>query len=189
MVARLVSSVSVFKDMTEKTRSTISNRSLKLFTLSSIYQATRKLLGIGNGDPVSDDAEQLAHEFWTEVAKHIPDWHHAADRTVNSSELRRDYVHAHGIALQALATAGAALIEAEPTRWRSKLAKLKSIDWSRANSKTWEGRALVMGRVSKAQTNVTLTSNLIKNQLGVALTADEQELENAYEHGCARQLH
>ena len=41
----LVEEVSVFRNLTELEKTTISDRSNKLYTLSSIYQATRTLLG------------------------------------------------------------------------------------------------------------------------------------------------
>ena len=50
----LVNKVDVFADMTETVRSTISNRSLKLFTLSAIYHATGALLSGRQGDPFED---------------------------------------------------------------------------------------------------------------------------------------
>jgi DNA sulfur modification protein DndB len=175
--------VPVFKGMTEKARSTISNRSRKLFTLSSIYQATKRLLKNRDGEPVSGEQRQLAVSFWTEVSKHIPDWQAALERKVAPSELRADYVHAHGIALQALAIAGSALIAAHGRDWRRKLVPIRKVDWSRSNAKLWEGRALIGGRVNKAQSNVVLTANLLKRILQVPLDPSEEKIERLYMKG------
>ncbi len=70
--------VDVFEGMTEMVRSKISNRSLKLFTLSGIYHATKILLSQKQRTPF---AEKLAAatDFWTEVARNIPDWGRARD--------------------------------------------------------------------------------------------------------------
>ena len=62
----------VFDGMTEMVRSKISNRSLKLFTLSGIYHATEILLSQKQG-PLRREA-RLGDPFWTEVADNIPDW-------------------------------------------------------------------------------------------------------------------
>jgi DNA sulfur modification protein DndB len=181
LVWRLVESIPVFKGMTEVAKSTISNRSRKLFTLSSIYLATRKLLGKRELDLVTDTEEKMAEEFWLQVAKNMPDWMNAVERKVNPSELRSDFIHAHGVALQAIATTGHALLKIEPRDWRKRLKKLRDIDWSRSNAKLWEGRALIGGRLSKAENNVVLTANVIKAALEIPLDESEQKVEQFYE--------
>ena len=67
--------------------------------------------------------------------------------------------------------------------WKRPLAKLRNLDWSRVNAKLWEGRAMIGGRVSKAGHNLTLTTNAIKNHLGLPLTPDEQRIEDAFLRG------
>ena len=64
--------------------------------------------------------------------------------------------------------------------WKSKLAKLSKVDWSRNNSKLWDGRAMVAGRLAKRGVNVVLTANALKNQLGLELTADENQTEKEF---------
>ena len=169
--------VSFFRNHTDLEKTSISNRSTKLFTLNAIFSATKTLLRKKPKDDVSDKEQELAVAFWEEVGKNIPDWQMAVDKKVSCADLRRDYIHTHGIALQALGNAGAALIAEEPKRWKAKLKNLKNIDWARSNKKTWEGRALVAGRVSKAVINVTLTSNAIKKCLTLPLSPKEKEAE------------
>lgn len=183
---KLSDEIPVFKGMTEKAKSSISNRSRKLFTLSSIYQATKRLLQKKDGESISPAEEKLAFDFWQAVSQNIPDWREAMARKVQPSELRSDYVHAHGIALQALAIAGSSLINAYPNEWKRNLAKIKKIDWSRANAQLWEGRAMVGGALNKSQKNVILTANVIKNTLGLALDPQEETVEKSYVKGRAK---
>lgn len=173
----LVDEVGVFKKMTETERTSISNRSLKLFTLSSIYQGTKSLLGKRRADEVSPVDRELAASYWEEISKHIPEWSLAASRKVSTSELRKEYVHSHGLALHALGLVGFDLIHQHPEDWKKRLASLQDVDWSRKNSKVWEGRALVSGRVSKASTNVQLTAIHLKRSIGLALSSEEKKLE------------
>jgi DNA sulfur modification protein DndB len=174
----LISSVPVFKDRVELEKISISNRSLKFFTLSSIYQANRALLGKNKiYETTSDDDFKLATEFWTELSEHIPEWKLLMSHKVSPDELRRDYIHAHGLALHALGIAGHGLLEKHQNNWKKSLRNLESIDWSRSNSKTWEGRATIGGVVSKARTNLILTANYLKKVLELPLTTDEQKLE------------
>jgi DNA sulfur modification protein DndB len=175
--------VPVFRDLTETDKSTISNRSRKLFTLSSIYFSTRQLLRKSAKAEVTREEAQLALEFWTEVGKHILDWEKASRGDVSSAELRSDFIHAHGVALQAIALAGADLIAAHPTRWKQKLKGLQKIDWSRNNRALWEGRATIGGRVSKATNNVVLTANVIKEHVGLELTDSQKQIEGIHARG------
>ena len=179
----LTKEVKVFRGMVEKAKSTISNRSLKLFTLSSIYQATRRLLGIVEGAEVSPEGKKIVVRFWNTVGNNMPDWVKAVEKKASPSELRRDYVHAHGIALQALAIAGAALIAAHPNDWEKRLVNIKTIDWSRENSELWEGRAMIGGQINKSLNCQILTANVIKKHLKLPLNSREQETEDLYAKG------
>ena len=96
---------------------------------------------------------------------------------MTAEKLRKEYIHAHGVALHALGRAGHALIEQYPDVWREKLPLLQKINWSRENTKVWEGRAMVGGRINKSQANLTLTTNIIKLYLGLQLTPDELIVE------------
>jgi DNA sulfur modification protein DndB len=177
LARNLISSVPVFKGLTETEKATISNRSIKLFTLSTIFQATKALLRKGKKDTISKAEEELAAEFWTEVSKNIPEWEMAQRKEVSSAELRKNTVHAHGIALHALGMAGADLIASFPKNWKTKLSGLKTIDWNRTSTDVWEGRSMIAGRISKAQNHLILTSNYFKKHLSLTLTPEEQKIE------------
>jgi|MTBAKSStandDraft_1061840.scaffolds.fasta_scaffold17453_3 DNA sulfur modification protein DndB len=168
----------VFKDVIEMERSTLSQRSRKLFTLSAIYFATKELL---DGIPVDDkEKTNIALEYWAEVAKYIPDWELVRNRKMTSSEVRRDFIHSHGIALQALGKTGNFLLKNNPSDWKKKITALKNVNWSRSNSKAWEGRAMIGGRISKAANNIILVTNYLKIQLGLQLSPKEIQVEEAY---------
>jgi DNA sulfur modification protein DndB len=171
--------VHAFSRLTEMEKSSISNRSTKLFTLSSIKNATKALLRKGNKDQISKEEQDLAVVFWNEVAANMTDWQLALDKKVNTSELREQYVHAHGVMLQAMGQIGHELLEISPEVMRKTLKKLTSIDWARANA-DWEGRAMIHGRISKARINVTLTGNYIKQHLNLPLNPIEEETEKEF---------
>lgn len=184
LVLRLAQIVPVFKNRIELEKTTISNRSLKLFTLSNVYQATKALLGKkSTKEKITQQEESLAAEYWTEVTKYIPEWQLLMENKVTSSELRKGFVHAHGIALQAIGAAGHDLIAKYPSSWKTKLQALKKLDWSRSNSKLWEGRAMLGGRINKSQMNVTLTTNLVKEVLGLELGPEERKVERLMKQG------
>ena len=171
----------MFRDVVEMERSTLSLGSRKLFTLSALYTATKALLQ-GSEDQSVEQRAGRAREFWEAVAVHFHDWQMVRDRRMSAGEIRKEFIHSHGVVLQALGRAGNALLAKYPKNWKSRLKKLPDLDWSRNNA-FWEGRAMIGGRVSKSGQNVTLTTNAIKNHLGLVLTAEETRLEDAYARG------
>ncbi len=184
LVLSLLETVPVFSGLTEFEKTTISNRSVEIFTLSSVYQATKALLGrCPDLQENFDDYMNIASEYWNEVYRNIPEWQWAVEKRVPTAELRKEYIHAHGVALHALGRAGHALIEQYPDVWREKLPLLQKINWSRENTKVWEGRAMVGGRINKSQANLTLTTSIIKLYLGLQLTPDELTAEKNLNKG------
>lgn len=178
-VAKLVAMKSnAFRGLTEMESSSLAARSRKLFTLSAIHSGNRALLG---EDEIVDVEKAAATciEFWDEVAKHIAEWTGVRDNKISAGEVRKEYLHTHSIALQALGAAGRSLKAEYLQSWKKQLEKLKSVRWERTNSELWEGRALSAGRVSKAGQNVALTTNAIKKAIGVALSPEEVRLEKA----------
>lgn len=173
---------SVFREVVDMEHSTLSLKSRKLFTLSAIYTATLALLASYKKDSLDEHAG-LAAEFWEEVARHFPEWQMVRERKMHAFDVRRDFIHSHGIALQALGRVGSALLQNGKTSWKRQLAKLETVDWSRSNARLWEGRAMIGGRVSKSGQNVTLTTNAIKQHLKMKLTPEEQTVEEAFLRG------
>lgn len=182
-LAKLVVTKSpVFKDVVEMERTTLSLRSRRLFTLSAVYTATAALLS--NVDVEGPEARaELASAFWEEVGKYIPEWDLVRRSKLTAGEIRSDFIHSHGVVLQALGRVGNSLFHHRFDEWKERLAGIKDIDWHRSNAELWEGRAMVGGRVTKAQQNVILTTNAIKQHLGLPLGADEHRMEEAFKRG------
>lgn len=176
---KLMETIPCFKNLTETEKTTISNRSIKLFTLNGIYQATGRLLKKRKNDLISPAEDKLAIEFWTEAYNLIPEWKLAAKRKVTSSELRRDFVHVHNVLLDALGQIGYELIAQHPENWKNQFQQLEGLDWSRSNP-IWEGRALLQGQMSKSGQSVRLTANFLRKHLGLKLSLEDEKLEQMY---------
>jgi len=173
----LIHAIPLFRDFTDFEHTSISNRSLKFFTLSTLHQATAELIGKSRSGTVDAADKDVAISFWTEVIGNMPDWQRVGSREVAAAELRRDYIHAHGVAVQAIAIAGAQLIKARPKDWQKRVAKLRGIDWSRSNRALWDGRALVAGKVNKSKNNVVLVSNVVACAFGLSLAGEALRIE------------
>jgi DNA sulfur modification protein DndB len=154
----------------------LSNRSRNLFTFSAIHQANQQLLADHKQQSV-EDRVSIAVRFWNTVAANMPDWQAACDEKILPADYRREFVCAHGIALAGLARLGRSLLSDYRKTWPGKLKKLRTLNWRRSNSATWEGRAMIAGRLSKSSTCVVLTGNVLKQTLGVVLSDHERNIE------------
>jgi DNA sulfur modification protein DndB len=172
----------VFDGLVEMEKSTLSLRSRKLFTLSALYHANGSLLYRMKDTPF-EELVSLATDYWTAVAEHIPEWRLVREQKMPASEVRQNFIHSHGIALQALGNVGQLIVAMPKERWKSKLKAIADVDWSRSNTDQWEGRALIGGRVSKATNNVTLVTNTLKQAMRLPLSPEEQRIEEAFTRG------
>ncbi|MDE0309708.1 MAG: DNA sulfur modification protein DndB [Acidiferrobacterales bacterium] len=173
----LVSGCVAFRDVVEMEKTALASRSRRLFTFSAIYGAT-KLLLIEFKEETLDERTNRAIRFWSAVERAFPEWKRVREGRLTSGEVRQDYIHSHGVVLSAIGRAGSALMTAHDKDWPSKIAPLKKLDWSRSNFKLWEGRAMRNGKLSKANDNIVLTSNVIKKVWGLQFTPEERRLEN-----------
>lgn len=168
----------IFRDIVEMEKNSLALRSRKLFTLSAFYSASADLVeGLANGN-LNEDAN-YARSYWEAVSEHIPVWLQVKEGRIVASEAREAYIHSHGIALQALGRMGNALLKGGASGWKTRLKRLRDVDWSRRNTKLWEGRALIAGKISKSTINIILTSNVLKKAMGIELTEDERRVEKA----------
>lgn len=170
---------SVFKNLIETERSSLSPRSRKLFTLSAVHFATMELLIEKEVEDFTASSQKCL-EFWEAVGAQIPEWTYVRESKMTSAEVRRDFIHSHAIVLQALGRVGRALYQLSAAERIKRLKRLRSVDWSRKNGATWEGRAMVGGAMAKSGQNITLTCNEIKRVLNLKLTLEESMAEAAW---------
>ncbi|GLU35124.1 DNA sulfur modification protein DndB [Trinickia caryophylli] len=168
----------LFKNLIETERSSLSARSRKLFTLSALHYSIVELLSEEELQDFSA-ASRKCQQFWELVGEQIPEWVYVRESKMTAGEVRRDFIHSHAIVLQALGRAGRAIFEQPNPDLAKRIKKLRTIDWSRKNAMTWEGRAMVGGAMAKSGQNVTLTTNELKRVLGLKLTEDEASAEKA----------
>lgn len=180
LVRQLIVEVPIFEDLTELEKTSISNRSHKLFTLNSIYQATQVLLRITGQDPLKEDTLREACDYWTELGATLPQLSQVQSGQLRAHTLRKESVLPHGVTLQALGRVGGDLLKLYPGEWRKQLCGLSNVDWSRSNTQLWEGRALVNGRITKGERNVVMIANVLKRGLGIPLNPDDERIENRY---------
>lgn len=158
----VIEKVDAFNGFVEKERTTISNRSKSLFTLSAICTATNELL-MGM-DSSTQQKIDLAIRFWTAVSSHITEWSDVQFGRKKSSEVRKDSICSLSITLVAIGYAGNALITHHPDSWEQKLKTLAGIDWKKSNP-VWENLVFVNGRVAANRSTQHAMSEHIKDIL------------------------
>tara|TARA_B100000446_G_C10552524_1_gene341224 strand:- start:13930 stop:15030 length:1101 start_codon:yes stop_codon:yes gene_type:complete len=178
----VVSQSKAFKDIVEMEKSSLSARSRKLFTLSAIHSANIAIIN-GREYPNANDASGICCDYWDEVYKHIPEWRQVQEGKLTSGEVRQSFVHSHAIVLQALGIIGSEIGDLPKTQQKKRIKLLGELNWKRSNSETWEGRCMLGGRIQKSSSNVALTTNLLKQQIGLPLTPEEERLEDAFKRG------
>mgnify|MGYP002605554515 CR=1 FL=1 len=141
----VVKDVSVFTGLTEKEKTTVSNRSKALFTLSAISTATIELLKDVKLD--MPEKTKLAIEFWNEVASNMPEWLAVMRQEKRSSEVRSGSICSLSITLVAIGHGGNKLLHTYPHDWKERIANLAKIDWKKDNP-IWNDLVFVNGRVA-----------------------------------------
>ena len=173
----VVKRVEVFEGMTEMARSKISNRSLKLFTFSGIYHATKILLSQKQGIPF---AEKLPWQLNSglRLPSNIPDWGRAKKaRNQPGGAARRHAFTLMRSPCRRWPERGDPFSRSIEGNGASDCRRSDKLDWSRSNKQLWEGRAMIAGRLSKSNINILLTGNVVKQHLKLPLTADEQDAD------------
>jgi DNA sulfur modification protein DndB len=176
LIKEVIRQIPLFKNLTETERSSLTQRSTKLFTLSSLYGATNALIS-HHRDVELDEQIKIAVQYWQAVCQNMPDWEQVLTRKVSAGEIRRDYIHSYAVTLAGLGRMGATLISIYSDNWVSYLEGLQKIDWLKTNP-DWEGRIMNGGRIGKSRANVDSITAYVKKALDLPLSAEEERLES-----------
>jgi DNA sulfur modification protein DndB len=162
--------VPVFRELTDKDSVALKSKSPKLFTLAAFYDANRELLKGREEGKVAENVALLV-DYWSTVAKHMPDWSAVLGRHKEAQELRAGKIVSHSTVLRALGGLGLELMKDDT--WRDRLAGLESIDWSKKNP-DWENVCIVANSVVSNRQARAASKAYIKGKLGMDLTDSEK---------------
>ncbi|MBR7553630.1 DNA sulfur modification protein DndB [Allobacillus sp. GCM10007491] len=166
---------------TDTERVNLSKNSPKLVALNHIFNTILRLLGKSKGDLLDETEEKFVKEFWEVLCESIPEWKMVFNKEMSPKELRTNFIVGHGVFLEAVGLVGKAAYEQDPSKWKNYIRSLKKIDWSRTNTKDWEGRAFsTKGRIQKTNLTIQLTANLIKEKVGLKLSESNKKQERKF---------
>lgn len=181
LVKKVITQIPMLDGLVEVEKSSLPNRSIRLFTLSGFYNATRELLRYRQSEiKTSLEHQSLVLSFWETVTTLIPEWKKVKEGCISAAECRRDFIHSHSVALLALGALGRAILLQRDSCWEKHMSPLGALDWSKKNIALWEGRALIGGRVSISRNNHVLVTNALKLSLGLKLSEQEQDAEASF---------
>lgn len=158
----VIKEVPAFSGLTEKEKTTVSNRSKALFTLSAISTATVELLKDVQLD-VSQKT-QLAIDFWNEVARNMPDWNSVMIHEKKSSDVRGSSICSLSITLFAIGYGGNKIILAYPQAWKEKVSRILYVDWRKDNP-VWNDLVFVNGKVAANRASQKALSSYVEKIL------------------------
>ncbi len=164
--------VDAFNDMVDKDAVSLPVRSRKLFSLSALYDAVEELLA-GSEDEPQNVLVNEAVEYWTAVAKAIPDWMKVKNGDLKAMELRQESICSHAVVLRALGSIGAELIKTDPTGWKGRLLDLTDVDWSKKNP-DWDNVCIIANSVVSNRQARHATKAYLKRKLGLPLNDSEE---------------
>ncbi len=176
----VVLGLNFFLDLVEMEKTSLATRSRKLFTLSAIHNANQALLQGLKEESVIGDSVSIAQQYWREVYNNLKEWQHVREGTVPASEIRQNYLNSLGIILHALGNVGNYLLKEKRESWKTPIKELSKIDWSRSNKEMWQDRLMHHDRIAKSKKSIILSTNVIKNKIGLPLTKDESLEEKRF---------
>ncbi len=164
----LMKKVPIFANgLTDVEKTSISNRSNKVFTLNSLYNSTKDLLGKkGKQLEMNSHEKELVIEFWNEVYRQNKEWKKIVSEEMTPFDLRETYISGTGIILHSLGIMGYNLMKRYPKNWKKKIEGLKNINWKKDNLK-WEGVAIINGRVNKSRDFLNKTTKFLSKSIGL----------------------
>jgi len=167
-----IEQITLLRDYVDKDRVSLPQRSPKMFTLSSLHQGTKELLG-SVVELNFEEKLSLATEFWNAVSDNMLEWQSVQDRILKPMELRNEFVNSHSAVIIAVGIMGRTLVTVDPVGWKERLAKLRQVDWRRTNNE-WQGILMSGSKMVNRHQTRKDTAAFLKGKFGLDLTESEQ---------------
>ena len=171
-----VKAVDFIDRYTDKEKDNLGKLSASLFTLNMFYKANKRMLGRGT---VNSEFEAFLVGYWSAVAQYMAPWVELDKNRLSKQDLREKTIATQSVCLQALGRVGA-IFKSDNMPF-DLLSGLGLIDWSR-DAGVWSLRTInAKGRIITNEAAIALTANAIKEALGIPLTNDETDREEAFQ--------
>ena len=162
---------------TDKEKDILGKYSSKLFTLSTFYNANKRILRAEN---ITEKTESYLYEYWSAVCRNVQPWQDLINHEISKVDLREQFIVTQSVVIQVFGRLGNSLLRNNKRVLEKTLKPLSKIDWRR-ESALWKGRTIrANGRVINNEEAIMLTCNVLKQALGLPLDSAEASKEASF---------
>lgn len=175
---QVIKEIDFLNTYTDKEKDILGKYSSSLFTLNTFYIANKMILGRNGAQAGSLD---FLKEYWGLVCENMVPWLELEEHAITKVDLRENYIATQGIVVQALGRVGNYFYTNPKIKVEDCICGLRDINWSRS-AKIWFLRAIRSnGRIITNKKAGMLIANVIKQELQIPLSTNEQDMERDLE--------
>lgn len=174
MTRNVIAKIDFFNRYTDKEKDILGKYSSKLFTLSTFYNANKRIV---RTETITEKTEIFLLDYWSTVSQFIEPWQELVNHEMSKVDLRENYVVTQSVVIQVFGRLGNALLYQNKKQLSKTLKNLQKMDWRR-EADLWKDRILrPNGRVINNEEAIILTCNAIKRELTLPLDQTEESKE------------
>ena len=168
---------SFLNDYTDKEKDILGKFSSNLFTLSTFYNANKRVV---RGHQVDRKFEKFLRKYWASVIEHILPWQELMKHEISKIDLRENYIITQSVIIQVLGRLGNYFFSHPEINMDKTLQRLEKINWLRS-APVWQRRIIRgNGRMINNEEAIILTCNSVKKMIGIELDEAEIKKELAF---------
>lgn len=176
----VISKIKFLNTYTDKEKDNLGKYSSNLFTLSTFYNANKRIL---RTEIITKKEEAFLTKYWRCITQNIIPWKELSNREISKIDLRENYIVTQAVTIQVLGRLGNFFISNPSYKMEDILSKLQEVNWRR-DSEEWKLRTIRSnGRMIVNEEAIILTCNILKKQLGLPLDDFEQTKEQTFQIG------
>lgn len=176
-IRNIISNIPFLNKYTDKERDILGKFSSKLFTLSTFYNASKRIV---RSLEINEGIESFLFDYWTTLCQYIKPWQALEQHEISKVDLREHYIVTQSVIIQVFGRLGNSLLRTKKETLIRTLKPLSRVDWHR-DSPIWLGRTIrPNGRVINNEEAIILTCNILKQCLKLPLDQIEQSKETAF---------
>lgn len=173
----VISKIKFLNAFTDKEKDILGKYSSNLFTLSTFYNANKRIIRTSE---VTPEVEIFLHKYWSCICKNVLPWQDLINRQISKVDLRENYIVTQAVIIQVLGRLGNFFFVNPDYSFEKSLKKLKEVNWRR-DCDDWAMRTIrANGRMINNEEAITLTCNVLKRYIGIPLDEFEQTKETAF---------
>ena len=170
----VISEIEFLDEFTDKEKDILGKYSSNLFTLSTFYNANKRII---RGGKLEDDTEAFLLRYWQAVVDNIEPWKELKNKEISKVDLRENYIITQSVIIQVLGRLGNYFYLNKKVNLTETLKGLSKVDWRRSAA-VWKLRTIrENGRMINNEDAIILTCNVVKQNLSIPLVGAEMARE------------